>query len=144
VLTKLLVEFGITKSTAGLLNTFTLVGSAVGSILCGLLADRFGRRLMLNVSILSYSFFTFACGLSTSIVGLGAFRFLLGFGMGGEWNTGAALVGETWPAAWRGRALAIVQSSWAVGYALAAGVAAMVLTRASWRWVFLLASFPPR
>jgi MFS family permease len=142
VLTKLLVEFGITKSAAGLLNTFTLVGSAIGSVLCGLLADRFGRRLMLNVSILSYSFFTFACGLSASIMSLGIFRFLLGFGMGGEWNTGAALVGETWPAAWRGRALAIVQSSWAVGYALAAGVAAIVLTRASWRWVFFVGLLP--
>jgi MFS family permease len=142
VLTKLLVEFGITKSTAGLLNTFTLIGSAIGSVLCGLLADRFGRRLMLNVSILSYSLFTFACGLSTNIATLGVFRFLLGFGMGGEWNTGAALVGETWPAAWRGRALSIVQSSWAVGYALAAGVAAIVLSRASWRWVFFIGLLP--
>jgi MFS family permease len=70
------------------------------------------------------------------------FRFLLGLGMGGEWNSGATLVAETWPSAWRGRALGIVQSSWAVGYALAAVTANVVLAHASWRWVFFVGVLP--
>lgn len=49
---------------------------------------------------------------------------------------------ETWPSAWRGRAMGIVQSSWAVGYALAAVVAAVVLSRANWRWVFFVGVIP--
>jgi MFS family permease len=73
---------------------------------------------------------------------LAVFRFLLGLGMGGEWNSGATLVAETWPSAWRGRALAIVQSSWAIGYALAAIVANLVLSRAGWRWVFFVGVLP--
>ncbi len=73
---------------------------------------------------------------------LAVFRFLLGLGMGGEWNSGAALVAETWPSAWRGRALGIVQSSWAVGYALAALVAGVVLSHANWRWVFFVGVVP--
>jgi len=142
VLATLMREFGMTKSTAGLLNTLTLIASAIGSLIFGLLADRFGRRRMLSQSILMYSLFTFACGFSTSVTMLAVFRFLLGLGMGGEWNSGATLVAETWPSAWRGRAMGIVQSSWAIGYALAAIVASVVLSHASWRWVFFVGVIP--
>ncbi len=142
VLAHLMEAFGMSKATAGLLNTLTLIASALGSIVFGVLADRHGRRRMLSASILTYSLFTFACGFSTSITMLAVLRFLLGLGMGGEWNTGAALVAETWPSNWRGRALGIVQSSWAVGYALAALVAGLVLAHASWRWVFFAGVLP--
>ncbi len=142
VLATLMRELGMSKGTAGLLNTLTLIASAIGSFVFGLLADRFGRRRMLSSSILLYSLFTFACGFSTSITMLAVFRFLLGLGMGGEWNSGAALVAETWPSAWRGRALGIVQSAWAIGYALAAIVAGVVLSHASWRWVFFVGVLP--
>ena len=136
VVTQLMAEFGMDKATAGLLNALTLVASAVGSLLFGLLADRLGRRRMLTYSILTYSVFTFASGLATSVPMLGACRFLLGLGMGGEWNCGATLVAESWPAAWRGRAMGMVLSGWAVGYALAAVVAGLVLPIGGWRWVF--------
>jgi MFS family permease len=142
VLATLMRQFGMTKETAGLLNTLTLIASAIGSFAIGLLADRYGRRRMLSLSILMYSLFTFACGFSTTILMLAVFRFLLGIGMGGEWNSGAALVAETWPSAWRGRALGIVQSSWAIGYALAAVVAGVVMAHASWRWVFFVGVLP--
>ncbi|MBV8863895.1 MAG: MFS transporter, partial [Acidobacteriaceae bacterium] len=142
VLAAMMREFGMSKATAGLLNTLTLIASALGSVAFGLLADRYGRRRMLSLSILTYSLFTFACGFSTSINILGVFRFLLGLGMGGEWNSGATLVAETWPTAWRGRALGIVQSSWAIGYACAAVVAQLILARASWRWVFFAGVLP--
>jgi MFS family permease len=142
VLATLMKEFGMSKGTAGLLNSLTLVASAIGSFAFGLLADRFGRRRMLSLSILTYSLFTFACGFTTTITMLAVFRFLLGLGMGGEWNSGATLVAETWPSAWRGRAMGIVQSSWAVGYALAAVVAGVVLSHASWRWVFFVGVVP--
>jgi MFS family permease len=142
VLATLMREFNMSKATAGLLNSLTLVASAIGSFAFGLLADRFGRRRMLTQSILTYSIFTFACGFSTSIAMLAVFRFLLGLGMGGEWNSGATLVAETWPSAWRGRALGIVQSSWAIGYALAAVVANIVIARMNWRWVFFAGVLP--
>lgn len=142
VLATLMQVFAMSRTTAGLLNALTLIASAVGGLLFGVLADRYGRRRMLTTSILVYSIFTFACGLSTSILALAIFRFLLGLGMGGEWNTGAALVAETWPTALRGRALALVQSSWAIGYALAAVVAELILTHAGWRWVFFAGLLP--
>jgi MFS family permease len=62
--------------------------------------------------------------------------------MGGEWNTGATLVAETWPTELRAKAISIVQSSWAIGYALAALVAGTVLHYANWRIVFFVGILP--
>ena len=142
IITRLMITFGMDQATAGLLNALTLVASAVGTLIFGMLADRFGRRRMLNYSILTYSVFTFACGLANSVALLGLLRFLVGLGMGGEWNCGAALVAEAWPTRWRGRAMGIVLSGWAVGYALAAVVSSVILAYAGWRWVFFVGLLP--
>jgi MFS family permease len=142
VLAALMPELGLTKPAAGLLGSLTLVASAVGGLVFGMAADRFGRRKALMASILIYSVFTAACGLATGVVMLAVFRICLGLGMGGEWASGASLVSETWPAEHRGKALGIVQSSWAVGYAAAAAVAALVLPLWGWRGVFFVGVFP--
>lgn len=142
VVASLIQHAGLRPATAGLLNSLTLVASAVGSFGAGLLADRYGRRKMLSACILVYSLATFACGLARSVRELAVLRFFVGLGMGGEWNTGATLVAETWPADWRGRALGIVQSSWAIGYALAAITAGILLARATWRAVFFVGIAP--
>ncbi len=142
VLTHVMRDLGMTKSTAGLLSTLMLLASGIGGILFGFLADRIGRKRALLLSILTYSACSFASGLSTSILMLAIFRFILGLGMGGEWNTGATLVAETWPDDLRAKALAIVQSSWAIGFALAALVAGIVLRYANWRMVFFIGILP--
>lgn len=142
VLAHLMKHFGMSTATAGLMGSLTLFASAVGGVLFGLIADRFGRVKALMGSILIYSVFTGACGLSQNIVQLAVFRVMLGLGMGGEWATGAALVAETWPAEHRGKALGFMQSSWAIGYALAAGVTALVLPRLGWRAVFFVGVLP--
>jgi MFS family permease len=89
-----------------------------------------------------YAVFTAACGLANTFAELAVFRILLGFGMGGEWASGASLVAETWPAEHRGKALGLMQSSWAIGYALAALVAAVVMPLAGWRGVFFVGVLP--
>jgi len=142
VLAHLMRYFGMSTSTAGLMGSLTLLASALGGIIFGLIADRFGRVKALMASILVYSLFTGACGLSQNIIQLAIFRVLLGLGMGGEWATGAALVAETWPAQHRGKALGIMQSSWAVGYALAAAITAVILPKLGWRGVFFIGVLP--
>jgi MFS family permease len=142
VLSHLMRDLGMGKGTAGLLNSLTLLASAAGGLLFGVLADRAGRTRALMVSILVYSVASGACGLSTTILQLGVFRFILGLGMGGEWTTGAALIAETWPAQHRGKALGLMQSMWAVGEIVAAGVVALVLPRFGWRAVFFVGVLP--
>ena len=72
------------------------------------------------------------------------FRICLGIGMGGEWASGAALVSETWPERHRGKALALMQSSWAIGYGLAALVNWVVqdVLGLDWRAVFFVGVLP--
>ena len=142
VLTHIMRDLGMTKGTAGLLNTLTLLASGIGGVLFGFIADRLGRKRALMLSILTYSVFSFASGLATSIKMLAAFRFFLGLGMGGEWNTGATLVAEAFPTELRAKALAIVQSSWAFGYAAAALVSGIVLRYFDWRVVFFFGIIP--
>jgi len=132
------------KAIAGLPNAFMLLASGIGGVLFGFVADRIGRTKALMLSILTYSLCSLGSGLSTSIVVLIAFRFVLGLGMGGEWNTGATLVAETWPTHLRARAIAIVQSAWAWGLAAAAVVAWIVLDKLhqNWRFVFFVGVLP--
>jgi MFS family permease len=142
VVSALLRDLSISTTVAGLLGSITLVASGLGGILFGFVADRFGRRPALVGSVLVYSIFTAACGLAQSVLQLGVFRFLLGLGMGGEWTSGAAMVSETWPDRHRGKAVALMQSAWAIGYAAAALVVAIVLPRFSWRVVFMIGILP--
>src|SRR5437868_455737 len=142
VLTHVMRDLGMSKATSGLLYTLTLLASGIGGVLFGFLADRVGRKRALMLSIFTYSVCSFASGLSTSILMLAVFRFILGLGMGGEWNTGATLVAETWPTEFRAKAISIVQSSWAIGYAFAALVAGIVLHYADWRMVFFVGVLP--
>jgi MFS family permease len=153
VLAHLITYFQMEKGTAGLLHSLTLLASAAGGVLFGFFADRVGRTRALMVSILVYSLASGACGLSQTVVQLGIFRFLLGLGMGGEWTTGATLVAESWRAQHRGKALALMQSSWAIGEGLAAVIAGLLLGVGSisllpgvevpgWRAVFLVGVLP--
>jgi MFS family permease len=132
------------KAISGLPNAFMLLASGIGGILFGLIADRIGRTKALMLSILTYSLCSLGSGLSTSIWALIFFRFVLGLGMGGEWNTGATLVAETWPTHLRARAIAIVQSTWAWGLAAAALAAWIVLgeLQQNWRMVFFVGVLP--
>src|SRR5215472_9435823 len=142
VLASLILDLGISKQTAGILGSITLLAAAAGGLVFGVIADRYGRVRALIGSVLIYAIFTAACGFAQNIVQLAIFRILLGLGMGGEWASGAALVSETWPDNHRGKALGIMQSSWAIGYALAALVAGLILPWKGWRAVFFVGILP--
>jgi len=142
VLAALMKDLGMAKLTAGLLGSATLVASAAGGLVFGVVADRYGRTRALISSILIYSVFTAACGFAQTVAQLAVFRVFLGLGMGGEWASGAALVSETWSAEHRGKALGFMQSAWAVGYGLAALVVAVVMPVWGWRAVFFVGVLP--
>lgn len=132
----------LSTSVAGQLGALTLLAAAAGGVVFGVLADRIGRKRALMAAVLIYSVFTAACGFAQTVAQLAICRVLLGFGMGGEWATGVALVSETFPARHRGKALAFVQSSWAIGYGLAALVNMIVAPMWGWRGVFFVGVAP--
>jgi MFS family permease len=136
------VSLGLSATAAGVLGSVTLVAGAAGGLVFGWIADRFGRTRALMLSVIVYSVFTAACGLAQDFWQLLAARVLLGFGMGGEWASGAALVSESWAAEHRGKALGLMQSGWAVGYAAAALVNGLIQPAYGWRAVFFVGILP--
>jgi MFS family permease len=101
-----------------------------------------GGRYQPTTAVLFRDAYQSGCGFAQSAMQLAVFRVLLGIGMGGEWATGAALVSESFPAKHRGKALAFVQSSWAIGYGLAALVNLIVMPVWGWRGVFFVGVLP--
>lgn len=144
VLPSLMVSLHLDQTTSGMLQSVMLFSAAIGGLVFGVLADRWGRTRALMLSVLLYSIFTAACGFAQTAAQLAVFRILLGLGMGGEWASGAALVSETWPDRHRGKALAFMQSSWALGFMLATLVNWLVQDVAGldWRAVFFVGVLP--
>jgi MFS family permease len=136
------VALGLSATAAGVLGSVTLVAGAAGGLVFGWIADRFGRTRALMLSVIVYSVFTAACGLAQDFWQLLAARVFLGFGMGGEWASGAALVSESWAAEHRGKALGLMQSGWAVGYAAAALANGLIQPAYGWRAVFFVGILP--
>jgi MFS family permease len=135
-------DLGLTKAEGGVLGSVMLVAAAAGGVGFGWIADRYGRTRALMLSVLVYSVFTFLCGFANSLAQFVVFRIFLGLGMGGEWTSGAALVSETWPAKHRGKALGVMQSGWAIGYAAAVLASGFVQPRYGWRAVFFIGILP--
>ncbi|UYQ61014.1 MFS transporter [Streptomyces peucetius] len=138
--------FSLDNGQTGLLTTVTLVVSAVGGALAGILADRVGRVKALMMTVATYAVFTVLCGFAPNYETLLVFRALQGLGFGGEWAVGAILVAEYATAKHRGRTLGAVQSAWAAGWALAVIVYTLVFhfldADTAWRVMFWTGALP--
>ncbi|MFI1867148.1 MFS transporter [Streptomyces jumonjinensis] len=138
--------FSLDNGQTGLLTTVTLVVSAVGGALAGILADRIGRVKALMITVITYAVFTVACGFAPNYETLLVFRALQGLGFGGEWAVGAILVAEYASAKHRGRTLGAVQSAWAAGWGLAVVVYTLVFQflddDIAWRVMFWTGALP--
>lgn len=138
--------FGLDSGQTGLFTTVTLVVSAVGGAVAGVVADRIGRVKALMITVITYAVFTVACGFAPNYETLLVFRALQGLGFGGEWAVGAVLVAEYASPRNRGRTLGAVQSAWAVGWGLAVAVYTLVFQLLdddlAWRVMFWTGALP--
>jgi len=146
VIPTLIAAWHISKGQAGLLGTAALLISAAGGWLAGLLADRFGRTRVLQITILWFAFFTFLSGFTNSFWQLLTTRGLQGLGFGGEWAVGSVLMGEAIRAQHRGKAVGTVQGGWAVGWGIAAicytVLFSMLPAAIAWRAMFWIGILP--
>lgn len=138
--------WGMSNTEAGLIATASLVLSAVGGWAAGILADRFGRVLMLQITIAWFALFTCLCGFTNSFEQLLVTRALQGLGFGGEWAVGSVLIGEMIRAEHRGKAVGTVQSGWAIGWGMAAIMFALLFSvlpeHLAWRALFWIGLLP--
>lgn len=146
VIASLMTLWHIDKGSVGLLSTVTLLFSSIGGWGAGILADRFGRVRLLQISILWFSVCTLLIGFAQNFEQLFVLRALQGLGFGGEWAVGSVLIGEMVRAQHRGKAVGIVQSGWAIGW----GAAALLYTLSfsflpedlAWRSLFWIGIVP--
>ncbi|HLX11190.1 MAG TPA: MFS transporter [Bacteroidota bacterium] len=141
-LTAIRTEFNLSGAEAGALASVTLLTSAAGGVVFGIVADRFGRTKALMYSILTYSVFTALTATSSTLFELILWRSLVGFGLGGEWSAGSVLVSEVWTPEHRGKAVGFMQSGWAIGYIIAAVLAAAIMPHWGWRVLFAIGVLP--
>ena len=125
----------------GLMFSVFMLGWAC-SMLWGWVADRFGRVPAMCATILVYSVFTGCCGLAPGVLSFAVFRFLTGFGIGGEWAAGAPLLQESVPESDRERLSAWLHTGTPVGFLLASAAAFLVLPAVGWRGLFLIGAVP--
>ena len=126
----------------GLLASAALIASAFGGLLFGFVADRFGRKSSMILSIFIYAIATGLCGVSHTLTTLMVFRVFVGLGIGGEWSTGVAWVSEVAPKQYRVRILSIIQSANVVGVICAVLLTGIMVPRFGWRSVFLVGVLP--
>jgi SHS family lactate transporter-like MFS transporter len=141
-------SFTVDKALAGALGTITLIFRLVGGLSAGTVADRFGRKLPLILSILWLCLFSLLSGFSTSYAVLFGFRALFGIGMGGVWAAGMPLALEHWPDHLRGIASGLLAGGFYWGYMLAAVVFQFLYPLVNkvdgpgWRMFFWLGAAP--
>lgn len=135
-------EWSLTPGQVGVLTSVNSIGMALGALLAGALADRFGRKAILMWTLL---IFTIASGLSALATGfavLCALRLVAGIGLGGELPVASTLVSESMPTAERGRAVVLLESFWAGGWIVSALIANFVIPEYGWRIAFAIGALP--
>ena len=136
ILPVLAKEWGLAPGQMG------LIGMALGAVISGTVADRIGRKKVFTITVLLYSIASAFCALSWNYQSLLVFRFLVGFGLGGELPVAATLVSEYAPSRVRGRFIVLLESFWGLGWIAAACIAYFFIPVYGWRMAFLIGALP--
>jgi putative MFS transporter len=135
-------EFTLAPTQVGLVASAGFVGMFLGAAISGRLADRYGRRLIFQATLVLFSIGAVLSALAPTFETLLAARVIAGLGLGGELPVVATLVSEFSPRAQRGRMIVLLESFWAYGTLAAGLIALFVLPQFGWRGAFVVAALP--
>ena len=142
VLPVLAREWSLTPAQVGWIGSIGLIGMALGAVLAGTIADRIGRKQVFTITVLLYSISTGLCAVAWNYESLLVFRFLVGFGLGGELPVAATLMSEYAPARLRGRFIVLLESFWGLGWLVAACIAYLLIPVFGWQAAFFIGALP--
>ena len=142
VLPVLAKEWGLSTEQMGWIGSVGLIGMALGAILAGTIADKIGRKQVFSATVILYSISTGLCALAWDYESLLVFRFLVGFGLGGELPVAATLMSEYAPKNLRGRFIVLLESFWGVGWLVAALISYLIIPKFGWEIAFVIGTLP--
>lgn len=142
ILPVLAKEWQLAPGQMGLIGSIGLIGMALGAVVSGTVADHLGRKKVFSITVLLYSIASALCAVSWNYQSLLIFRFLVGFGLGGELPVAATLVSEYAPSRVRGRFIVLLESFWGLGWIAAACIAYFFIPVYGWRMAFALGAVP--
>ena len=142
VLPILAKEWGLSPEQVGWIGSVGLIGMALGAVLAGTIADKFGRKNVFAATVILYSVSTGLCAIAWSYESLLVFRFLVGFGLGGELPVAATLMSEYAPSHLRGRFIVLLESFWGVGWLVAALISYLLIPKFGWQIAFIIGALP--
>lgn len=142
VLPAVIREWGLTPAQAGFIGTSIFLGMLAGAWFWGTLSDYVGRRAGFQLTVLIDSVFGFLSALAPGYLWLALLRGLTGFGVGGTLPVDYAIFAEYLPRRNRGRYLVILESFWALGTIVAAGLAWLIIPRWGWRPLLAVSALP--
>ena len=134
-------QWGLTNVDIGFLNTITFGSAAIGRLLTGYIADRYGRRVMLGIDLLLFTVGSLICAFAPSFTVLCIARGIVGFGLGGEISIAVTMLAEFCSSKFRGTAVGCVNiGAGGLGNFLAPAFGLMIFTifpgPDAWRWLF--------
>lgn len=142
VIPQVIQEWSLTTGQAGFIGTAIFLGMLIGAWFWGTITDYVGRKIGFQLTVLVDSIFGFLSALSPGYVWLVVLRAITGFGVGGTLPVDYAIFSEYLPKRNRGRYLVLLESFWAVGTIVAAGLAWLVVPTLGWRALLALSAVP--
>jgi MFS family permease len=128
----------------GAILGINLLGWGIGGMLGGIMADYIGRKRMMIISVLAYSFMTGLSAVAFNWWSFAILRFMVGIAVGSEWATGSSMMAELWPDRARGKGAGLMQCGLGIGFFIAALVWLFIapLGAGSWRYMYLIGVLP--
>jgi AAHS family benzoate transporter-like MFS transporter len=142
VVPSLIEEWGISGVTAGAIGSYTVIGTAIGAMMFGMLADKMGRKKIILLTTFLFSFFTFLSGFANGPVLFTIFRIIAGIGLGGVMPNVISLATEFSPKRVRTAIVSFIFCGYSVGAMTAALSGRSLIPTVGWESVFWLAGIP--
>ncbi|AOL34316.1 MFS transporter [Geobacillus thermoleovorans] len=138
----LIQEWGISDVTAGAIGSYTVIGTAIGAVLFGMLADRMGRKKIILLTTFLFGFFTFLAGFAPNPILFTISRVIAGIGLGGVMPNVIALATEMFPKRVRTAIVASIFCGYSVGAIAAALTSRALLPTVGWESIYWIGGVP--
>lgn len=133
-------EWLLNDNQIGLVSSITTVGMMFGAILFGYLADKFGKKNIIIITLLIFSVSNLVLALTTNVEQFMLVRFITGIGLGGELPVATTIIADSFSGHRRSKMLILVDSFWAIGWILASLLAFLFMPLYGWRFTVIATS----